>query len=333
MSFKHSLISCLVASVIEAKTATVELLYADPARPNRTMRIKFCKPSEVGQFPLFLYGHGAGCAPDDYDYFCSVAATGMIYQPWGSLFPDGDFPDDFDTADQALDQALLTTLLQEQAATNESSPLYGSLDGTVILGGHSMGGGMTVLATGMDGANEHASGLALFAPGVYVTTPSGEPYLGNITIPVLLVSGAVDCGMNALEKQAQRAFDAFASERKFLVVPKGANHCQWTDPTKDPAHGICKSLVETECHGIEIGVQHDLANRLVRTFTAALHAGTDEGWSSFEADLAAGEAAGTWQYFSSVTSDPGKTLHNDCGTVLCPTTTTTTTTAVVEAII
>merc|ERR1740117_1530514 len=128
---------------------------------------------------------------------------------------------------------------------------------------------MTVLATGMDGANEHASGLALFAPGVYVTTPSGEPYLDNITIPVLLVSGAVDCGMNALEKQAQRAFDAFASERKFLVVPKGANHCQWTDPTKDPAHGICKSLVETECHGIEIGVQHDLANRLVRTFTTA----------------------------------------------------------------
>ena len=40
----------------------------------------------------------------------------------------------------------------------------------------------------------------------------------------------MDCGQNALDKQAQPAFNGLASETKVLVVLKGANHCQWIQP-------------------------------------------------------------------------------------------------------
>merc|ERR1719169_399798 len=116
------------------------------------------------------------------------------------------------------------------------------------MGGHSMGGGMAVLSVGQDAAS--VKGVALFAPGLY-TKPDATPYLKNITVPALIVSGSMDCGKNALDKQAQPAFDGLASEKKVLVVLKGANHCQWAYPFGKPfAAGVCKGM-EDECHSIE----------------------------------------------------------------------------------
>ena len=39
-----------------------------------------------------------------------------------------------------------------EAKSDPSSAVYHKLDGTVIMGGHSMGGGMTVLSVGKDAA-------------------------------------------------------------------------------------------------------------------------------------------------------------------------------------
>merc|ERR1712232_861699 len=104
-------------------------------------------------------------------------------------------------------------------------------------GGHSMGGGMTVLSVGKDAAP--VDGVALFAPGLY-TKPSGTPFLRNIEVPALVVSGSMDCGSNTLDKQAKPAFDGLASKSKVLVVLKGANHCQWTQPT-ERFLGVCST--------------------------------------------------------------------------------------------
>ena len=46
-------------------------------------------------------------------------------------------------------------------------------------------------------------------------------------MPVLIVSGAEDCGPNALPREAQPAYDGLAAAPyKALVVLAGANHCQ-----------------------------------------------------------------------------------------------------------
>eukprot|EP00928_Gymnodinium_smaydae_P011425 TRINITY_DN14217_c0_g1_i3.p2 TRINITY_DN14217_c0_g1~~TRINITY_DN14217_c0_g1_i3.p2 ORF type:complete len:187 (+),score=16.84 TRINITY_DN14217_c0_g1_i3:1128-1688(+) len=174
------------------------------------------------------------------------------------------------------------------------------------MGGHSMGGGMTVLSVGQDSAA--VNGIAVFAPGLY-TKPDGTPFLKNITVPAIVVSGSMDCGQNALDKQAQPAFNGLASRSKVLVVLKGANHCQWIQPF-EKGIGICSTFEKNECHGIERANQHQLGAQLVQAFTQAVQ--SEQGWSRFERFLEAGEAAGTWSYFSSRTSPEGKTLHNEC---------------------
>jgi len=282
------------------RSAIIDLELTDPARPDRTVRAKFCMPSSNEAFPLYIVGHGAGCVAEDYQYFCETTATAMVYQksPAGPIFPV-----DFDSASAAIDMKFLSTQLIELSQTDASSPLFGRLDGTVIIGGHSMGGGATVLATGKEGASP--DGLALFAPGLY-TKPDATEFLPNIQAPTLIVSGSMDCGSNSLDKEAQPAFDGLSSESKVLVVLKGANHCQWTSP-EEKLLGVCKTFEKNECHSIDRREQQRLGNKLFASFARGLN-----DWNSFEADLAIGESAGLWNYFSSKTSAPSKMLQNDC---------------------
>lgn len=285
------------------QTPVVDLVLADPARGAKKVRAKLCMPSGSGPWPLLIYGHGAGCAPEDYEYLCQVAVVASVYQatPLSPVFPS-----DFKTEDDAVDAAFLASRLPDAAAHDTGSPLFGKLDGNVLIGGHSMGGGASILAVG-----EHRApvgGLALFAPGMY-TKPSATPYLANVSVPVLIVSGSMDCGQNALDKQAQPAFDALASEAKVLVVVKGANHCQWIQPT-EKGLGVCSTFEKSECHGIERAAQHEIGERLVSAFASATKPSGD--WAAFEEFLTRGEAAGTWSFFSSRTSPPTKRLHNEC---------------------
>merc|ERR1712046_122760 len=94
------------------------------------------------------------------------------------------FPADFDSAAAALDAKFLADKLPELAKTDPSSSVYGKLDGKVIMGGHSMGGGMTVLSVGQNAAV--VNGVAMFAPGLY-TKPDATPFLKNINVPAIVV--------------------------------------------------------------------------------------------------------------------------------------------------
>lgn len=288
------------------QTKTIEVELKDPSREKRTVMIKFCMPSGPGKWPLYLFNHGAGCDAEDYQYFCQVAATAMIYQksPAGSIFPA-----DFDIPGDALDAAFLALKLPELSKGDPTSPFFGKLDDTVVLGGHSMGGGVTVLSAGMDKAP--VNGIAMFAPGLYTSLglkPDATSYLANVTMPALIVSGSMDCGPNALDKQAQPAFDGLGSKTKVLVVLKGANHCQWTQ-SFEKGFGVCKAS-GNECHSITRAFQHQSGASLVNAFIGGLE--SDEGWNGFEQLLALGEAMGTWTYISSRAPVPGKILHNDC---------------------
>merc|ERR1740130_1401631 len=144
---------------------------------------------------------------------------------------------------------------------------------------------MTVLSVGQDSAP--VNGVALFAPGLY-TKPDATPFLKNITVPSLVVSGSMDCGQNALDKQARPAFNGLASQSKVLLVLKGANHCQWIQPF-EKGLGVCSTFEKNECHGIARATQHNLGASLVRAFSSGVK--STEEWSRFEVFLEAGEAA------------------------------------------
>lgn len=317
-----------------AASFSVETLrFTDPARANRTVRAKVCVPSLRGggaaagerayerplapgaiseRWPLYIVGHGFDCRPEDYAYFCAVAITAMVYE-WEHTILD------LDTNNQALDMAFLAEELPRQARAEPASLLYGRLEGPVILGGHSMGGGTTVLAA----ANHPPiDGLAVFAPGLY-TIPNARPFLVNVSVPALIVSGSDDCGPNELSKEAQPAYDGLSSASKVLVVLKGANHCQWAGPSGGEI-GVCNVPFYSECSHIDGETQRRLGVELVAAFLIALaprartgdslSASIGEGWDGFERELALGEANGTWAYVSSKTSPAAaeKTLHSDC---------------------
>merc|ERR1719253_1513369 len=169
-----------------------------------------------------------------------------------------------------------------------------------------MGGGTTLLAAGFATPLPPVDGLYLNAPGLY-TDPVAVPYLANITIPSIIISGSEDCGPNALPNQPLPAYQGLASKRKYLMVLKGANHCGWTHPTEPLGHGfICADM--HECGHMEKDTQHQWGITIASAFSTALDTGK---WDTFETFLNEGENNGTWTYKSSITS-PNKTLHNDC---------------------
>ena len=211
-----------------------------------------------------------------------------------------------DTKDLALDQAFLTVALPEIARKNNTSILYGRLSGKAILGGHSMGGGTSVLAADPTYApHGHIDGLALYAPGLY-TLPPAYSHRSKVTAPLMVVSGAMDCGPNALPKEALPLFQDVNSTKKAVVVLKGANHCQWSNPTKG---GVCSFK---ECHAIERPEQQSAGRSLLAAFLPVVADEDDEtAWDQFEAALKAGKDAGTWDYLT-MRSPPGANVTNSC---------------------
>jgi len=248
------------------------------------------------QSALYVFGHGFDCLAADYVWLCEtpgVVSAIVVSNDITPFLPD--------TKDMALDQAYLTTALP-LLAKNSSSVLFNRLSGKAVLGGHSMGGGTSVLAADPTYApSASVDALALLAPGLY-TLPPAYSHKGHVSAPLLVVSGAMDCGPNALTKEAMPLYSSVNSSVKALVVPKGANHCQWTTPTNG---GVCTAA---ECHAIDRSEQHDIGRRILAAFMPAAmdHTKLDD----FEQFLNEGKKAGTWDYTTMNT--PNANLTNNC---------------------
>lgn len=246
--------------------------------------------------PLYIFGHGFDCQPEDYAWLCStkgVVTALVLAQDLTPFFPD--------TKDLALDQAFLTSP-SVIAGFNSTEPMSGKLSGEAVLGGHSMGGGTTILAADPSFAKASLSGLALFAPGLY-TRPAAYSHKASVTVPIMIVSGSMDCGPNQLPKEALPLYQSVNSTVKALVVLKGANHCQWSTPT---AGGVCAG---TECHNLTRVDQQNQGRLLLINFLSAIVNPT--GWAAFEAYLRAGAEQGEWEYMT-MQSAAGTNLTNNC---------------------
>jgi len=303
MLARSRVLAALLCISLSAAHWNTTLTVTDPARkslrhPNgRPITAILCGPEPKSPLPLYVFGHGFDCQAADYSWLCDTADVVTALVVSSDLIPF--LPD---TKDLALDQAFLSSTLPTIAHNDSTSPLYGRLSGQSVLGGHSMGGGTTVLAADHSYAPAASvKALALFAPGLY-TNPPAYPHKANVNAPVLIVSGAMDCGPNQLSKEALPLYQSVNSSQKALVVLNGANHCGWTSATK----GVCKP---GECHAITRDAQHSFGRELLGAFLPAVLGGVT--WGQFEQFLANGQQKGTWSYLT-MNSAPTRNVTNTC---------------------
>lgn len=198
--------------------------------------------------------------------------------------------------DPAVQPALLrpladdATLLSHKMLTAQGMLFSGRLNGKVVLGGHSMGGGTTVLAAA---SGAKADALVLWAPGLYGNPEVNATVSSQVTVPSLIMLGNDDCAnVGDMPLRGVDTYNKLGSKRKALVVLKGVNHCFWSTPVKGVcAYDICKDVARLQ--------QQAVGLKLFQVFAASALDGTAAKWAELSTTLATGRDSSTgveWQY-------------------------------------
>ncbi len=285
-------LACISFSL--AATGTLDLAWTDPSRNNRTVSASLYypalsdgpgavpAPAPEGGFPLMVFGHGFLMIADRYTWLADALVPEdmmlLLLETETSALPSH--------ADFGLDMAFaLEGMLAE--SENTASPFFG-LTGPALLGGHSMGGGASVLAAA---ATDQARGLLLFAPAE--TSQSAIEAAATITLPSLMLWGTTDCA-TPLDEHALPIHTALASPCKYLLELFGGSHCQFALPDT-----YC-SLGELFCSspGISRDTQLEWSMRLALPWMKSVLGQGSESWLSFQQEL----------------DDPGLVIHESCNT-------------------
>jgi pimeloyl-ACP methyl ester carboxylesterase len=171
-------------------------------------------------FPVIVFGHGFAMGWDAYaNIWQHLVPQGYILafvRTEGSLIPapsHGDFG-----ADLAL---VATKMLALNGAAG--SPFNGKVKQKVVIMGHSMGGGATMLAAEN---NTSIAGIVGLAPAE--TNPSAVSVCGNINVPALIFSGSND-GVTPPIDNHLPMYQGLASSCKSYVSITGGAHCYFAN--------------------------------------------------------------------------------------------------------
>ena len=171
-------------------------------------------------FPVIVFGHGFAMGWDAYaNIWQHLAPQGYILafvRTEGSLIPapsHGDFGDDL---------ALVATKMLALNGT-AGSPFNGKVKQKVVIMGHSMGGGATMLAAEN---NTSIAGIVGLAPAE--TNPSAVSVCGNINVPALIFSGSND-GVTPPIDNHLPMYQGLASSCKSYVSITGGAHCYFAN--------------------------------------------------------------------------------------------------------
>ena len=171
-------------------------------------------------FPVIVFGHGFAMGWDAYQNIWEhLVAQGYIMafvRTEGSLIPapsHADFGDDL---------ALVATKMLALNGT-AGSPFNGKVKQKVVIMGHSMGGGATMLAAEN---NPSISGIVGLAPAE--TNPSAIGVCPNITVPALIFSGSND-GVTPPAQNHLPMYQGIASSCKSYVSITGGAHCYFAN--------------------------------------------------------------------------------------------------------
>jgi pimeloyl-ACP methyl ester carboxylesterase len=189
-------------------------------------------------FPVIVFGHGFAMGWDAYQNIWEHLVTqGYIMafvRTEGSLIPSpshANFGDDL---------ALVATKMLALNGT-AGSQFNGKVKQKVVLMGHSMGGGATMLAAAN---NTSIAGIVGLAPAE--TNPTAIGVCPNITVPALIFSGSSD-GVTPAAEHHIPIYQGIASTCKSFVSITGGAHCYFANPNFN-----CDFGESTSSQGISI---------------------------------------------------------------------------------
>lgn len=197
------------------------ITYTDAARSNRSVGVQFRFPGSntavtTGAFPFVIFAHGFSMdqAPY-YPYADSLAKRGYIV---GLLTTEtGLSPSHANFAQDLL--FVYNKLVAENS--NSASFFYQHVVAKGAMGGHSMGGGSTVLS-----AQYGNPQVCSFTFAAATTNPSSITAAPLMTKPYLSFAGSRDC-IAPIATHQQPMYDASGSACKFLVNITDGLHCQY----------------------------------------------------------------------------------------------------------
>jgi hypothetical protein len=218
---------CLLFTVagLWAQTYTVgtrNVTWTDAARSNRSVPVEIRYPGTnttvaSDSFPFVVFGHGFQMTGDNYySIFDSLVKRGYIVLLAGtetSLSPSHpNFAQDF---------IFIYNKIISEGYTNSSSPFYGHVVAKGAIGGHSMGGGCTVLSS-----QYGTPATCYFTFAAATTNPSSIVAAPNLNKPYLAFAGSGDCIAPPATNQLPM-YDSSNAPCKVYVNILNALHCQF----------------------------------------------------------------------------------------------------------
>ncbi len=214
----------LFAVHLSAQTYTIgdkTITYTDPARSNRSVGVQFRFPGTntavtAGQFPFVIFAHGFSMDQTPYfPYADSLAKRGYIV---GLLTTETGFsPSHANFAQDLI--FVYNKLIAENS--NNASFFYQHVIAKGAFGGHSMGGGSTVLSAQYGNPQECS-----FTFAAATTNPSSISAAHLMTKPYLSFAGSSDC-IAPIATNQQPMYDSSGSSCKFLINITNGLHCQY----------------------------------------------------------------------------------------------------------
>jgi len=207
----------LAVSLAAHIRASYNKTFTDPARNNRQIACVIYYPAELTEgenaIPYIIFGHGWLMNHTMYSSLTNV----FVDLGWIVIFPrteESIFPSHIEFARDL--SFLCSEVLTE--FDNPASVLFGHISGPAIVMGHSMGGGASVLAAGME--NDFAALVTFCAAETDVSAIQGA---SNVNIPSITFSGSSDTITPPAQHQIP-IYNNLASDYKCYVSITGAGH-------------------------------------------------------------------------------------------------------------
>jgi pimeloyl-ACP methyl ester carboxylesterase len=241
MTFHHtktklfSLICILffMVSTISAQTyyqrGYRSVTFNDPSRSGRAISTDLYYPASTAgtnvpvatgtvRFPVVVFGHGFTLPASAY----ARLADTLTRYGYIAAFPNTEtgLAPSHDNFGKDL-SFLCTAILQLDI--DASSFLYRRVTSKAAVGGHSMGGGCSMLAAGSGNSNI----FSVFNFAAAETNPSATTAAASINFPSLLFSGSNDCIVPPATQQSM--YNNIPNSCKTRVNITGATHCQVAD--------------------------------------------------------------------------------------------------------
>ena len=206
-----------------------QLTWIDAARGNRSVKFEVYYPAtntgenvpvinNARNFPLIVFGHGYQLTYKNYLWF----KDSLVPKGFFLVFPRTEeqlFPSH---TDFAKDYAFI---IDRFNATRNNNALwyYNRIKNKYAVGGHSMGGGCSLLSV------QYSSKIsAVFNFAAAETNPSAIAACNGIAIPALVFAGGKDCVTPPSSNQLPM-YNAIQNICKTYVLIQAARHCHWSN--------------------------------------------------------------------------------------------------------